>query len=569
MGLLTAWLERRDSLENPKTSLSNPDAWLWDAFGASKSKTGVAVNERTSLQSVAVFACVRILANTLASLPWVTYERLPVGKQRASGHPLAALLHDRPNPEMSSFAFRETLQGHLLLWGNAYAEIERSKSGRPVALWPLMPNVTAPTRTPNGVKVYETYVEGTRYPVPAEDILHVPGLGFDGQVGYSPIRLQREAVGLALAAEQFGAQFFGNGSRPSGVLQHPGKLSQDAKLKMRESWQSVYGGLSNAHRVAILEEGLQWQSIGVPPDDAQFLETRKFQTTEIARMFGVPPHMLADLDRATFSNIEHQSIEYVIHSVRPWLVRWEQICNWSLFGEGERDRYFSEFLVEGLLRGDSTQRATFYTQLFQVGALSVNDIREKENLNPVDGGDQRFVPLNMVPLDMARAVADKPKSAAPAPAAQREIQPSTFLPLCRDVLERMLRRELVQLRRAAKRGPEALGPWVDEFYAEHRDAVQRAWQPVLEAVAGLVLPLGEAVRYAEVQSAACAHRAVTAARSELATLTAESPAVFESRVLSLAQQWEAERVAPFAQADADELARALAIACRAATGDLS
>lgn len=346
MSLLGRFIEQRASPENPRTSLADPDSWLWDALGARRSDTGVAVNERTAMQSTAVFACVRVLAETLASLPLPVYRRIGNGKEIARDHPNYRILHDRTNPEMSSFTFRETLQGHLALWGNAYAEIETAKSGRVLALWPLRPDVTRPFRLPNGQRAFRTTIDGEQIELPEDRVMHIPALGFDGLLGYSPVALFRQSIGLALATEEFGAKFFGNGSRPGGILTHPGKLNKDAKERLKEGWTAAYGGLTNAQRVAVLEEGVTWTQLGIPPEEAQFLETRKFQVTEIARIYRVPPHMLADLERATFSNIEHQSIDFVVHTVRPWLVRWEQAMAWSLFSERDQGVAFAEFQVE-------------------------------------------------------------------------------------------------------------------------------------------------------------------------------------------------------------------------------
>ena len=236
-------------------------------------------------------------------------------------------------------------------------------------------------------------------------VWHLRGLSNDGLDGYSPISLMRQAIGLSMAAEKFGAKFFGNDARPGGILLHPGQLGDEAAKRLTETWESRHGGLSGAHRVAVLEEGLSYKEIGIPPDDAQFLETRKFQVNEIARIYRIPPHMLADLERATFSNIEHQSIDFVTHTIRPWLVRWEQSIKQNLMVPADRDRYFAEFLVDGLLRGDTKSRYEAYAIGRQNGWFSADDIREMENLNPLpDGkGEEYLIPLNMIPAGSAPA----------------------------------------------------------------------------------------------------------------------------------------------------------------------
>jgi len=292
------------------------------------------VDERTAMQTTAVYACVRILAETVASLPLHVFKYTADGSEKATQHPLYPILHDEPNPEMTTFIFRETLMTHLLLWGNAYAQIIRDGRGRVISLYPLMPNRIEVKRSDTG-NLYYQYRRDTGEIVilSTDEVLHVPGLGFDGLIGYSPIAMAKNAIGMTLATEEFGASFYSNGARPGGILEHPGTV-KDIK-RLRDSWDAAYQGVRNANRVAILEEGMKYTPIGIPPEAAQFLQTRKFQTEEICRIFRVPPHLVADLDKATFSNIEHQSISFVIHTIRPWLVRLEQGFNKSLLSRAE------------------------------------------------------------------------------------------------------------------------------------------------------------------------------------------------------------------------------------------
>ena len=372
-------------------------------MGGISSATGRTVTPESALQLSAVYACVRILAETVASLPLRVYRRRPDGgKEPAPGHPLYHVLHDAGNPEMTAFELRETMMGHLVLRGNSYAEIERNGyTGDPAALWPLRPDRMTVKR-PAQRLVYEYELpDGTPKVFQASQILHVRGLSSNGIVGMSPIAVAREAIGLGLAAEEFGARFFGNGARPGVVLEHPGELSDAAYERLKGSWNEQHQGLTNAQRLAILEEGMKVSVIGVPPNDAQFLETRKFQVVEIARLFRVPPHMIGDLDRATFSNIEQQSIEFVTHTIRPWTERLEQRYDLSLLDEAERAEYFVEHLLDGLLRGDITSRYQSYATGRQWGWLSVNDIRALENMNPVEGGEEYLVPMNMAPAGEA------------------------------------------------------------------------------------------------------------------------------------------------------------------------
>ena len=375
-------------------------------FGTSSS--GKAVNEKTALQTTAVYACVRILAETIASLPLHTYRYSPSGKEKAETHPLYYLLHSEPNPEMTSFVFRETLMGHLLLWGNAYAQIIRNGRGTVMALYPLLPNKMLVNRTDQGILYYQYEKDGQTYFLSSQDVLHIPGLGFDGLIGYSPIGMAKNAIGMAIATEEYGAKFFANGANPGGVLEHPGVVKDPARV--RDSWNAVYQGSGNAHRVAVLEEGMKFQSIGIPPEQAQFLETRKFQLNEIARIFRIPPHMIGDLEKSSFSNIEQQSLEFVMYTLDPWVVRWEQAMQRALLSEGEKRQYFVKFNVDGLLRGDYQSRMNGYAVGRQNGWLSSNDIRELENLNRIsseEGGDLYLINGNMTKLADAGAFAKK------------------------------------------------------------------------------------------------------------------------------------------------------------------
>lgn len=375
-------------------------------FGGTSS--GKAVNERTAMQTTAVYSCVRILAETVASLPLHTFKHTESGKEKATEHSIYHLLADEPNPEMTSFVFRETLMGHLLLWGNAYAQIIRDGRGEVIALYPLMPDRMTVDRADSGEIYYIYNKEGKQYYLRNYEVLHIPGLGFDGLIGYSPIAMAKNAIGMAIATEEYGASFFANGANPGGVLEHPGVVKDPARV--RESWNSVYQGTKNANRVAVLEEGMKFQSIGIPPEQAQFLQTRKFQLNEIARIFRIPPHMIGDLDKSSFSNIEQQSLEFVMYTLDPWVVRWEQAIKRALFSESEKKEYFVKFNVDGLLRGDYQSRMNGYAVGRQNGWLSANDIRELENLNRIPdelGGDLYLVNGNMTKLSEAGAFANK------------------------------------------------------------------------------------------------------------------------------------------------------------------
>ena len=375
-------------------------------FGPTTS--GKTVNEFTAMQTTAVYSCVRILAEAVASLPLHVYRYKENGKERVYNHHLYHILHNEPNTEMSSFVFRETLMSHLLIWGNAYAQIIRDGAGRVVALYPLLPNKMTVNRDKNG-EIYYIYTttsdENPNFKdygsvvLRKQDVLHIPGLGFDGLVGYSPIAMAKNAVGMTIATEEYGASFFANGANPGGVLEHPGVL-KDPK-KVRDSWNEVYRGTANAHKIAVLEEGMKYQQIGIPPEEAQFLETRKFQINEIARLYRIPPHMVGDLEKSSFSNIEQQSLEFVKYTLDPWVIRWEQAMQRSLLLPKEKQEFFIRLNVDGLLRGDYQSRMNGYSVARQNGWLSANDIREMEDMNPIpdeEGGNLYLINGNMTKL---------------------------------------------------------------------------------------------------------------------------------------------------------------------------
>ena len=411
MGIFSGLFKSRDKPQD-RTSGSNY------AFFMGGTTSGKAVTERSAMQMTVVYSCVRILSEAVAGLPLHLYKYTDSGgKAMALDHSLYRLLHDEPNPEMSSFVFRETLMTHLLLWGNAYAQIIRNGKNEIVALYPLMPNKMSVDRDENG-RLYYTYYRGSDEAIKNKefavtlqpsDVLHIPGLGFDGLVGYSPIAMAKNAIGMAIACEEYGAKFFANGAAPGGVLEHPGTIKDPQRV--RESWQSTFGGSGNANKIAVLEEGMKYTPIGISPELAQFLETRKFQINEIARIFRVPPHMVGDLEKSSFSNIEQQSLEFVKYTLDPWVIRWEQSIQRSLLNSEEKKKYFAKFNVEGLLRGDYQSRMNGYAIGRQNGWMSANDIRELENLDRIpaeDGGDLYLINGNMLPLKNAGAFANTP-----------------------------------------------------------------------------------------------------------------------------------------------------------------
>lgn len=406
MGLIKSLFKSRDKPQNQ--TIGHPFQFM---FGSTTS--GKTVTEQSAMQMTAVYSCVRVLAEAVAGLPLHFYKyREEGGKEKAIDHPLYSLLHDEPNSEMTSFVFRETLMTHLLLWGNAYAQIIRNGKGEIVALYPLLPERMSVNRDEKKAIYYLYSVDsGSQVKLSKSNVLHIPGLGFDGLVGYSPIAMAKNAIGLAIATEEYGSKFFANGANPGGVLEHPGTLKDP--IRIRESWNATFGGSSNAAKVAVLEEGMKYTPISISPEQAQFLETRKFQINEIARIFRVPPHMVGDLEKSSFSNIEQQSLEFVKYTLDPWVTRWEQAMTKALLTLDEKRQYFIKFNVDGLLRGDYQSRMTGYATGRQNGWMSANDIRELENLDRIpseEGGDLYLINGNMLPLKDAGAFANKSES---------------------------------------------------------------------------------------------------------------------------------------------------------------
>lgn len=386
--------------------------------------TGRAIGMDSAMAVSAFWACVRTIAESAASLPLIVYRRLPGGgKERAVDHWLYPVLHDAANPEMSAFTAIETALVHATTWGNLYAAKAIDGSGRVRELWPLRPDRMEVTRIDGELRYGYTTIDGQRRELRRSEVLHVPGLSFDGLTGYSILTMARNALAVGKAAEEYGGRFFERDARPGIVLTHPKSLSDTARTNIETSWQEKYGGPSNAGGFGLLEEGMSLKEIGIPPEDAQFLETRKFQAIEIARFFRMPPHMIGELDRATFSNIEQQAIEFVVYTLRPWLVRLEKAMGQQLLrGEwiGAGGDLFIEFLVDGLLRGDSAARATYYHQGRIDGWLNGDEIREMENRNPMpDGQGQIFLaPQNTAPLDLLAAILAGRATANPIPSQE-------------------------------------------------------------------------------------------------------------------------------------------------------
>ena len=385
-------------------------------FFFGQSASGQNVNEHSAMQMTAVYACVRVLAESIASLPLHVYKRSTDGnREKAEDHPLFFLLHDEPNPEMTSYIFRETLMTHLLLYGNAYAQVLRNGKGQVIGLYPLMPNRMSVERDDHG-RLFYRYTrfdqepptmdgrDGSHVILNAEDVLHIPGLSYDGLVGLSPIAACRNAVGAGLAADEYSSRFYANGASPAGVLLHPGVIKDPERI--RENWTQIYGGTRNAGRVAVLEENMRFEPISISPQDSQLLETRKFSVEEICRIFRVPPHLVQDLERATFNNIEQMSLDFVMYSLMPWVTRFEQSMARTLLSRDEKRVMEIRFNLDGLLRGSYESRMRGYSVGLSNGLYSVNDCRKLENMDLLaheDGGDTHMVQGAMIPLSMVGA----------------------------------------------------------------------------------------------------------------------------------------------------------------------
>lgn len=466
--------------------------------------SGVRVDEDRSLNYSAVWAAVSMIARTMGIVSWQVHERQDGRRERLFDDPLARLLNVEPNSEMTPQTLKQTLAVNALLWGIGYAEIERNGAGRPIALWPIPSRYVTPRRTESGALIYEAEGEdGVKVPIPDRDMFAPIGISFDGVTPISPIQRARESVAMGIAMEQYGASFFGNDARPSFILTAPEKLSDKAVENMRDWVNRNHGGPRNKWKPGILEQGTTIKEVGMPNDDAQFLESRKFQIGEIARWFSIPPHKIGDMERATFNNIDSRERMYVTEAVLPWARGFEEEGNRKLVASNRRGRVFTKFDLNSLMRGDVQTRGEFYNTLFNIGAFSPNDVRVLEDMNPVRGGNQHMVPGNMVPLTQAGS------QMQPA-AAMHTVFASTA--------ERVLAKEEKAVGRSLdKDGLEG----VARFYSRHQDELVETFRPCVEALAsqlGMEVPTGLLKRWATEHCHAAFDRITEAedAKAELA-----------------------------------------------------
>jgi HK97 family phage portal protein len=471
MGFLRQAFERRDV-----TVVGDE---LWRQLNAS-TIAGVPVTPEKALTFSAVFAAHKILAESTAMLPLFLLKRLsPRGKEPATTKRLYGVLHDVANPEMDAYLVREVMTAHLAGWGRAHAKIDYNENGEITALWPIHPARVTTARDQQKQLIFEVNMpDGQKKTYPAWQMFYLRGMSPDGINVYSPIGLQRQGIGLGLAAEQFGATFFGNGATPQGVITMEKALKDDAYDRFKESWDETHGGVSNSNKVAILEEGMKYEKIGIPPDDAQFLQTRQFQVEEIARWYRIPPTMLAMSDKAsTYASVEAFGLQFVIYTLYPWLVRWEKSISMQLLLERERKSYCAEHLMTAILRGDSAARNAAYATGRQWGWLSVNDVREFENMNPIEGGDVYLTPANMINANDPTKEPTKVQRA--------------YMPVIIDAVQRILRREANDIRGGMqkvliKRGAEEFSTWLSDFYQEHKDFIVRNLQPAALGYAEMI-----------------------------------------------------------------------------------
>ena len=409
-------------------SLTDEKAWnpsLWNLIG-SQSVSGENVTEATALTYSAVWNAVSLISGTIGALPLHLMQRKGKTKAIVDDRKLYRVMHDQWNPLMTAMAGRECIMAHALAWGNGYAEKVRNGYGEVVELWPITPNRVTPFMKDGELFYRIKMPSSTDVELPRENILHIPGLGFDGFQGYSVIAMARKSIGLGMALETFGALYFGQGTHPGVIVSHPGLLSAQGNDNLKKSLTEGYSGLGKSHRLLLLEEGMKLEKLGIPPNDSQFLESRQFQIPEVARWFNLPPHKLKDLTKSSFSNIESEQTSFVIDTLLPWLVRLEANYNMQLLSASDKSlsgygRLYFKHIVEGLLRGDNASRAAFYAVMLDKGVFSINEVREKEDMDPVKGGDIHLVPLNMTSLENAgKPPEPKPE---PAPAIPAETPP--------------------------------------------------------------------------------------------------------------------------------------------------
>lgn len=496
MGFLSTILKRATP-NNPSFDINSAEAW--DAFDTGKSDTGENVNRKTALGYSPVWRGVNLISRDVGKLPLITYERtyqsFGEGKERAVSHPAYRPLRWKANSEMTAFVWKQTIMGHALIEGNGYSYIFRDGAGRPLELVPLFPDQTYPVRE-NGVLMYVTHVNGTPRKLDRMNVVHIKGLSYDGLCGYSVIKCARDSLSLGMAASKFGRILFKNNARPSVVLEHPTKLQPKAVEELRSSWERMHTGLDNAHKTAILTEGLKAHILSFNAEDSQFLQTRQFEIREVANWFGVPPHKLGDTTRTAFASLEQENQAYLDEALDPWLVAWEEECRDKLLTEEEKDRdsHVVEFMRQALVRADMATRYNSYSIGINNGFLNPNEARARENLNPYEGGDEFRFPLNMSGAtnsqggddgDNKKTDQDDDQDTEEDDAQGERARAVSALVV--DVVRRMTKRVNLHGVRASKKADGYLA-WLESIEQDHRSVIESACQPVEATIRSLLNP---------------------------------------------------------------------------------
>ncbi len=498
MGIFEKVLEGR-------SGVATPEKWLVDFFrGGADSHSGVMVDETTAMKYSAYFCGVRKISDTIGSVPLILYQRLNDGKERAVDHPNYDKFRNAPNPNMTAMTFRSTLQNHLLSWGNAYAQILWRNDQTIEALCPLRPDRMKVSRNNNNELQYEYNYQGIKtIPIPNNQILHIPGFGFDGTIGYSIVRLAKESIGLGLATQEFGARFFGSGTHPGMIVEHPGQLSPPARKNIINTLFTPLKGLGKSHSVALLEEGMKASPVGIPPEDAQFIETQKFSVTDMARWLNIPPHMIMDLEKATFSNIQEQTLEFLVYTMRPWFILWQEWLNLRTLSSVERKTYYYEYLINAILSADIEKRYNAYAIASDRGWFNADEIRAMENMNPQpDGLGKIFnVPLNFAPKDDWLENKDNDESENNSiNKEQRQIVRSVvernnivkhYHRIFVDAVGRIVRREGIAIKRETNkhlnnRNITDFTLWLDKFYDEMPEYIEKNMLPAIMAYGEMI-----------------------------------------------------------------------------------
>lgn len=497
MGLLSTMLGmfRASSLENPRFSLNDPAAGDLFAGGAPAS-SGVQVNRETALCYSPWWRGVSLLSADVAKLPLILYGRVGEGKEKRPQHPAYRLVRRKPNPQQTAFQFRRLLTGHAISSGNGYAWIARRGDGSPLELWPLDPERTWPVRE-NGRLWYVNQVENTQTRIPAEDVLHIKGLGWDGLTGYSVVEKAKESIGLGIATRKYSAVYFRSAGRPAVVLEHPGKMNPDAVTRLRTDWERMHSGLENAHRTAILDAGMKAHVLAFSAEDSQLIESRQWELGEVANFLGLPWHKVGHPARTAYASLEQENQSYLTESLDPWLVSWEEECHDKLLTEEEKDsdELVVEFVRGALMRADLTARSNYYrAALGGAPWMTRNEVRALENLNPVEGGNEILDPLNMGGQGKGAGTGfgppdgDKPPATDQGEGEKESSPPSSFAGLreplaaiLRSNVQRMVRRVMLGSQRAAARDPKAFLGWVDSFAGEHQEVFTEALDSIGQA----------------------------------------------------------------------------------------